>query len=213
MNIKGVATKKDFLLVSVIGATVGFFTAPILENIKLPQWESSFTGVAILVLGFVIFANFALWIASLVGRKIPAVWQFSKYAAIGAMNSALDLGIFNFLSLTFQVFSGPTLLVLNTISFMTAVTNSYFWNTFWSFKTESVAVASVSVAKYGKFLGVTVVGLAINSLIVYVITTLIAVPGNFTPGQWENVAKLSAVIPNLIWNFLGYKFFIFKPRS
>ena len=96
---------------------------------------------------------------------------------------------------------------------MTAVTNSYFWNTFWSFKTESVTGASVSVAKYGKFLGVTVVGLAINSLIVYVITTLIAVPGNFTPGQWENVAKLSAVIPNLIWNFLGYKFFIFKPRS
>src|SRR3989344_2816310 len=151
MNMRGIAAKKDFIIVSIVGVIFGLFATPVLENIKLPQWESSFTGVAILVLGFVIFANFALWIASLVGRKIPAVWQFSKYAAIGAMNSALDLGIFNFLSLTFQVFSGPTLLVLNTISFMTAVTNSYFWNTFWSFKTESVAGASVSVAKYGKF--------------------------------------------------------------
>ena len=207
MYMGGLATKKDFLLVSIIGATVGLFTAPIMENIKLQQWESNFFSVSALVLGFVAFANLALWIASLVGRKIPAIWQFSKYAAIGAMNSALHLGILNLLSMAFQVFAGPTLLVLNAISFMTAVTNSYFWNTFWSFKAGS---ATISIAKYGKFLGVTVIGLVINSLIVYVVTTLISVPANFTLGQWENIAKLSAVIPNLIWNFVGYKFFIFK---
>jgi len=33
---------------------------------------------------------------------------------------------------------------------------------------------------------------------------------NLTPPQWENVGKLGGTIVSLIWNFVGYKIFVFK---
>ena len=206
----GLAVKKDFLLVSVIGALVGFFIIPILENIRPPQWELTFLTAGALIIGFSAFANLALWIAGLIGAKYPSIFQFAKYAATGAMNSATDLGIFNFLSMSFGVFSGPLIVLFNSLSFSVAVTNSYFWNNLWAFKKEG---AKLGFSQYFKFVGVTVGGLVINNIIVYIVTTTIGAPGSISEALWENVAKLVAVPAAVLWNFFGYKMLVFRVRQ
>ena len=205
--MRSISTKQDHLLVSAIGAIFGLLTIPILENIRPPQWELNLATAAALIIGFSLFANLALWIAGLIGAKYPAIFQFAKYAATGAMNSFTDIGILNLLSLTFQIFAGPLIILFNVISFSVAVTNSYFWNNIWVFKKEG---GGLSVAQFGKFLGVTIRGVAINSAILYTVTTLIGAPAGMSPALWENVGKLVAVPVAVIWNFFGYKFFVFR---
>ncbi len=205
----GTASKKDFFLVSVIGAIFGLFSIPILENIQPPQWKLTLLSGAGLIAGFAFFAIFALWIAGLIGKKYPAIFQFAKYAATGAMNSFTDIGILNLLSLIFQVFSGPLIILFNTIGFSVAITNSYFWNNLWVFKKEN---SVLSLTEFFKFLSVTVIGLAINTAIVYVVTTIVGAPDYTSPALWENIAKLIAVPASVMCNFFGYKFIVFRNK-
>ncbi len=70
------------------------------------------------------------------------------------------------------------------------------------------------VAKLNKqfflFILVTFVGVLLNSLVVTAITSL--VPPKFGLNQefWANLAKAAATGVSLVWNFAGYKLFVFK---
>ena len=94
----GLAVKKDFLLVSIIGALFGLFSIPVLENIKPPGWELNLPRGLFLVLGFFVFANFCLSVAAILGKKYPNLWQFAKYGAAGALSATIDIGLLNLLS-------------------------------------------------------------------------------------------------------------------
>jgi hypothetical protein len=48
----------------------------------------------------------------------------------------------------------------------------------------------------------------INSLVLYFATTHGAVTGN--SGDNLNIGKLAATAASLVWNFIGYKIFVFK---
>ncbi|MDP1719145.1 MAG: GtrA family protein [bacterium] len=205
--VLGLATKKDYKLVSIIGILFGLFSLPILENIKIPGWQLTLASGALVVVGFLIFAIFSMWVAGLIGLKSPALFQFAKYGAAGALSAFLDLGILNLFSLIFKIYSGPALLVFNVFSFLVATTNAYFWNKFWAFKKEG---DKPNIKEYARFICVTLTGLVINTAIVFILTTVIGAPAGVSAAVWENVAKFSAIIPNVMWNFVGYKFFIFK---
>lgn len=203
----GLATKKDYILVSIVGLLFGTLSLPILENIKPPQWELTFGNAALVIIGFFLFANLAMWIAGLIGTRSLAIFQFAKYGAAGSLSAFIDLGVLNLFSLIFQIFAGPVLIIFNSISFLAAVTNAYFWNKFWAFKKEG---GNPNVKEYFKFIGVTLVGLVINTSVVFLLTTILGAPENISEPLWENIAKLSATVPNVMWNFVGYKFLIFK---
>lgn len=202
----GLATKKDFLLVSVIGALFGFSLLPILENIKPPQWELNFYTGTVLIIGFSLFANVALFTGSLIGKKNPAFWQFTKFGASGASNAALDIGILNLLSFIFQVFSGPLLAAFNAIALFLAFNNSYFWNKLWVFEKDG----AVNFKEYLKFAAATMVGLVIGTATVYLITTFVIPPTGISPQIWENIAKGISLPLVITANFTLYKFVVFK---
>ncbi len=75
---------------------------------------------------------FADSINSLLQRR-PIVLQILRFAAIGALNTALDFIILNFITKTFDIGAGLPLGVLNVLSFSAAVIQSYFWNKAWAF--------------------------------------------------------------------------------
>ena len=203
----GLATKKDYQLVSIIGLLFGIFSLPILANLRLTPLQLTPALAVGTIVGFFLFANFAMWIAGLIGLKSLALFQFSKYAAAGALSAFIDLGILNVFSLIFKIYSGPMLLVFNSISFLSATTNAYFWNKLWAFKKDG---ANPNLKEYIRFISVTLTGLAINTGIVFFMTSVVGTPAGVSAAVWENVAKFSAIIPNVMWNFVGYKFFIFK---
>ena len=132
--------------------------------------------------------------------------QFSKFIVIGFMNTAIDFAILNFLMWWTGIYSGASIILLNMVSFSIAVFNSYFWNKYWTFRD----LDKVEAKEFSQFILVTLIGLAINSSIVYGVTTLVSPMFGISPELWANIAKVAATGFSLIWNFIGYKFIVFN---
>lgn len=159
-----------------------------------------------LILLFIIFpiiAVFGMFVAYFIGRKIAIIWQLAKFAFVGVLNTAIDFGILNLLMALAGVTSGVGIILMNATSFSTAVVNSYFWNRGWVF----------SASKRNNFIifvAVTLIGLSINTGVVYVLTTFVPPILVKSATQWANLAKILATGLSLIWNFAGYKLVVFK---
>lgn len=140
-------------------------------------------------------------------KKNKALQQFAKFIVIGFVNTGLDFLVLNFEMFLTGISQGPGMLAQNAISFSIATINSYYFNKKWTFQDNSQKNQSY---KFSQFLIVSLTGLAINSITVYSITSFIPPIFNINPILWANLAKVSATGISLIWNFIGYKFFVFK---
>lgn len=132
-------------------------------------------------------------------------FQFLRFSAVGLLNSIIDFIVLNLLSYATGIYAGPRVAALNAVAFFVAVLNSYVWNKYWTFKRGG----SVGTAEFSKFFIVNVCGAALNSGIVFAVTTYIAPVGGLHPQAWLNVAKVAALPFSTFWNFLGAKHFIF----
>jgi len=92
---------------------------------------------------------------------------------------------------------------------LAALVNSYFWNKFWTFRKKEGG----GVGEFCQFLLVSVVGFGINVGTATLVINVINPVGNFSPEQWANVGFLAATFLSLTWNFIGYKFWVFKWKS
>lgn len=139
--------------------------------------------------------------------KFPFIKQFVKFFVVGIINTAIDFIVLNFEMLLTGITSGPYMFVLNSISFSVATTNSFFMNKRWTFEDKEEKQSGV---KFSQFLIVSIIGITINGGIVYAVTTFTNPLFGMNPQLWANVAKLFATVVSLVWNFLGYKFVVFK---
>jgi putative flippase GtrA len=138
------------------------------------------------------------------------VKQFTKFVIIGFMNTIIDFGVLNLLMWLTGVYKGSWIILLNAISFSIAVTNSYFWNKYWTFRAKETGQPAMVAKEFSQFVMITLIGLGINTSIVYGVTTLIPPLFGIGPELWANLAKAAATAISLIWNFIGYKFIVFK---
>jgi len=136
--------------------------------------------------------------------------QFSKFVVIGFMNTAIDFAVLNLLMWQTGIYKGQWIILLNAIAFAVAVINSYFWNKFWTFRAKEADEPGEIAKEFSQFIVVTLIGLAINSSIVFGVTTFIPPFFDLSPELWANLAKAAATGFSLIWNFIGYKFIVFK---
>ncbi|HEX5429706.1 MAG TPA: GtrA family protein [Patescibacteria group bacterium] len=134
------------------------------------------------------------------------VGQFIRFAVVGIVNTAINFVIVLLLSSLFGITKGEKIIWISMVGFIAATTNSYFMNKAWAFHDQSHGGAQ----KPTIFLAVSLVGLAINSGIVYFVTTHVNPILNLGPHIWEVVALVVATGISLIWNFIGYKLFVFK---
>jgi putative flippase GtrA len=133
--------------------------------------------------------------------------QFTKFALVGVVNTGLDFTILNFLILLTDIYKGGWLGLLNFISFSLATINSYFLNKFWTFRKDSKEKIKI---QFLKFFLISLIGVAINTGIVYILATFIPPFFDFSQLLWVNIAKCLAVAISLYWNFIGYKFWVFN---
>ncbi len=163
--------------------------------------------------------------------------QVLKFSLIGVWNTLLDLGLLNLLCFLTGIYKGTWVFILNSISYSIASANSYILNKFWTFEDRASKREAV---KFSKFMVVNVIGLLLNSTVVWSLTYLIAAPFEvlFGPGLmlnsaviwslsfymeapfgippelWLNFSKITATFVVLVWNFVGYKFLVFrKPKD
>lgn len=198
--------KTDYAIALLIGFFVGIFAIPTAVNLGLRNI------VLVLAIPWVgaVAIGAGVWIGAALARKISFLAQFSRFAAVGLLNTAIDFGILNLLSRASGITAGLIVGGVNLPGFVVAVFNSYFWNKLWVFKDRG---PEPFFADFPKFIMVTGIGVLINSGIVIGLTTYVGSSIGLEGGLALNIAKMAATILTLIWNFVGYKFFVFRSQS
>ncbi|MBI2514823.1 GtrA family protein [Candidatus Wolfebacteria bacterium] len=200
------ATKKDYFLVSLIGFLFGLLLLPVLNNLELPFLSLDFKSGVFLVFGFTVFANLALALAYCLGRYFPVLIQLAKFGAAGGLNTMVDFGILNALISVTGLASGYPYAGYKGASFIVAATSSYFWNKYWTFERKNEA----SVKEFSQFFFVSIIGLVLNVGVASLVLNYAPHPAFFSPERWANLAAMIATLMAFLWNFLGYKFIVFK---
>ena len=194
--------KNDIIVALVIGELIALLSFGILKNLgleaKLLYWLWPFF--------LPVFCLFCLWIASLVGKKLLIAWQAAKFILVGVLNTVVDLGVLNLLMLAFGISGGLMYSVFKGASFIVATTNSFFWNKFWTFEKKETK----SHKEVLQFFTVSLLGFGINVGVASLIVLFIAPQFGLSPQAWANVGAIGAAFCGMTWNFLGYKFIVFK---
>lgn len=212
-------TRKDFLLAVAIGAAVGLLIQPVLTNTGADAVLRNLLPVSpgltrpLVFFFFLILAPTALSAAGLVGKRFPLIYQFAKFAAVGTLNSFIDLGVLNLQTFISGIPAGAisniTFGIFKTVSFFAATTNSFFWNKFWTFEDKSRLQAGTVV----KFYGITI----FNALLNVGVATAVKASGPafaVSPELWVNVvAPVTGIFAGFMGNFLGYKFLVFRKKE
>lgn len=205
--------KKDFLLVTVIGVAVGLLIQPMLSTLRetlegIGILVTPIFRVAILVV-FAVIAPVALAVARSLGKKIPVIYQFAKFGAVGVLNTMIDFGVLNLIIAFSGIAAGVWFSVFKGFSFLVATTNSFVWNKFWTFGSKEKATAGQAA----KFYLIAILGWIINVVVASIVVNVIPRPETILPNLWANVGALAGVLASFLWNFLGYKFFVFREQS
>ena len=132
------------------------------------------------------------------------IFQIIKFSAVGIINTAVDFAVLNIL-LSFKSFRKRPI-VANTISVSVAIVNSYLWNKYWTFAGGQAKY--VASAQFSIFVFASLIGLLINSGVMYLILRYIF-PKKKNDRIFINIAKLVAIAISMIWNFLAYKLLVF----
>jgi putative flippase GtrA len=196
-------TPRDLFFAAINGAFIGILAPFIFTNlaIKLPVPIVLFVPLLALLAALGVAAGYLL-------SKIRGFFfQLSKFGLIGVTNTVIDLGIYNLLIFMSDVSSGYLIAVFKSFSVLAAIVNSYIWNKFWSFEKKEVSNFG---EEFTQFLLVSLVGLLLNVGITALVVNVIGAPAGMAEKTWANIGGLTASILVLTWNFIGYKFFVFK---
>jgi putative flippase GtrA len=156
---------------------------------------------------FPVLAVFGIWIAEIIGRKFLFVYQLAKFVLVGAFFAVFDLIILNSLMAYFGITKEEILkyAIFVAISFTIVTTFKYFANKYWTFeKIEKERMEK----EFGIFFLVTLIsGLIQVSVASLFFKFLVFIVSPFLAG---NVGKILGIVVASLWNFLGYKFLVFK---
>lgn len=209
-------TKTDLISALIIGEMVAWLTYTILRTL---EFDTAIYQTMIDLLGFKIHlglllavivpiaAAACLYIASLIGKKVPVVFQAGKFVTVGISNTLIDWGVLNLQILLTGITAGLFYPVFKGVSFLIAIINSFLWNKFWTFKKGETEKAG---KEFLQFLIVSGVGLGINVGIASLAVNVIGPQAGISPKVWATVGALIATMFSMVWNFLGYKFIVFK---
>jgi putative flippase GtrA len=200
--------KKDIFLTII----VGLLTAVVWGGVFLRLGTFDKLGFGWAVWGLIVIVPlgyvFGLYLGDWLGRRIAFFSSLAKYVMVGFLNTGIDFAVFNLLMYITGIEQGPFVSSFKTISFVIAVTNSYFWNKYWAFHAGSSAENKAK--EFIKFIVVNIVGALINVGITSAVIFLIAPKFGFTQLSWNNIAAVGGTVISLLWNFVGFRLIVFK---
>ena len=119
------------------------------------------------------------------------IFSFIKYCVVGFSGMLIDFGTTWLLKEKIKI----NKFIANAIGFILATSSNYFLNRFWTFHSENPEV----VTQYFKFIIISLIGLGINTLIIFLINE---------KAKWNfYLSKLIAIFVVTLWNFtMNYLF-------
>lgn len=119
--------------------------------------------------------------------------KFLKFCVVGFSGTAIDFGL---TWLCKEIFKVPKFLA-NAIGFVVAATSNYILNRTWTWGSTNEQVG----VEYVKFFAVSLIGLGLNTLILYLFNEKLKL--NFY------LSKVFATGVVMLWNFFANNFFTF----
>ncbi len=134
------------------------------------------------------------------------LFQLLSFAIVGAINTAIDFFVLNLLMWITGMASGVEYSIFKSISFLVAVTNSYFMNKYWTFGNHEKSTRKELV----QFFAVSVIGLFINVGGASLVINLYPTSSGLSLPVIGNIGALAGTLLGLVWNFIGYKLIVFR---
>lgn len=194
---------RDLRISFLIGALAGFLLMPILPNIGL---DLNLKQKLLAILSLVLFTPAGYLVAYWLSKWFPVMIQFVRFGITGGLNALIYLGVLNLLISATKIAAGFFYSLFVSIAFIVAVTNSYFWNKYWTFKSED----GVGGAEFSKFFLINLFTLGLNVGTASLLVNFVGAPPGITAELWANIGAVSAVFISMFINFLGMKFIVFK---
>jgi putative flippase GtrA len=195
--------KIDYILAAISGLGLGILAA----------WMIKGFGIIIPALNFVlpvllpILAVFGIWLCYLIGKKFLFVFQLGKFLLIGIFFALIDLVLLNVLLEVFHITKGTAYTVFVGVSFVIATSIKYVADKYWAFeKKEGEKMGS----EFGKFFIITLISGVIQTAIASFVVNSVGPQFGASSMVWANVGKILGIAVASAWNFLGYKFIVFK---
>ena len=208
----------DAVLSIAIGELAAILMLAIGRNISLPDAVRQF--MPWLPLVFPLFTLAAMAAGAVLGRYFYIAYQLAKFALVGGLNFLIDLGILNLLIFTVGISSGFYAAVFKALAFLAAMTSSFIWNKFWTFGSLGTGEAG---KQFMEFFIVSGIGLLVNVGSFAVLNDFFGARNPLVlalTGQagidlktWASVSAAGAAVVGLAWNFIGYKFIVFRAKS
>ena len=209
-------TKKDYSLGLLAGLLIGLLLLPILSAAKPDLYAKIAIGI---IPFFLIGTPLGLFIANLLSKRIAVIWQIAKFGVTGILNALVDLGVLTILTFVFRTYlnidSKGTVIVglsfltfysvYKAISFIIANVNSYYWNKYWTFHKDGE-----KSSEFIQLFIISVVGFIVNVLAASIVFTSTASSSTLSADQAGLIGAIAGSIAGLAWNFIGYKFIVFK---
>jgi putative flippase GtrA len=114
------------------------------------------------------------------------IQKFIKFCVVGFSGMFIDFGTTWLLKEKVKV----NKYIANSAGFVLAATSNYLWNRYWTFQ----SVNSHMVTEYFSFIIISLIGLAINNLLIYLLSDKMKF--NFY------LSKLFAIGVVTVWNFV-----------
>jgi len=197
--------KIDLILALVTGEGVAWLFIWLLKN--SPNLNFPFLNWLLPIL-FPILAVFALWVSYTIGKKYLFVYQLAKFLLIGAFFAIFDLIILNLLMEEFGISkdSGLKYSLFVAISFVIATTVKYVADKYWAFEKSEKEQMGV---EFVKFFLITLVSGVIQVGVASVVFNALSSSG-MTDVVLGNVGKILGIAVASVFNFICYKFIVFK---
>jgi len=194
--------KTDAIISVIIGFFIGISLFIILKSMGK---EIPYSWLVIIV--FPPLSLLGMFIVSILGKRYLIISQAGKFILMGGAATLIDFGILNFLMGFTKITEGVVYSVFVGTSFIVATVIKYFGDKFWAFeKMEKEGMGK----EFSQFFVVTLIGGGIHIGIASILVNYIGPQFGLSSLDWANIGKIGGVISAFAWNFLGYKFIVFK---
>lgn len=197
----------DIIFALICGRVIGLLLGDFLQEWGIHLgWQYQL----LIWVGLPFFALFCLWVFYHLGRKMLFFFQGAKFLLVGALATVIDLKFFEWSlwALTFTMVVNPALsLTFKGVSFLLATLIKFWGNKYWAFaKHEKDNMGKEAMY----FFCITLIGLIIDVTAYYYFARVLGPQFELSAAIWLKLSVIMAALAAAVWNFLGYKFFVFK---
>lgn len=135
--------------------------------------------------------------------------EVPRYAVVGAMNTFVNLVVFNMLMLVTGITQGALVPVFVLTSFAVTIIHAFFWNKFWVFNDRNGPVRK----QLATFTLVATATALITTGVIHFLVNVVGAPQGIVPVVWANLVVVGIIPLTFLLNFFGTKLLVFTEKD